>query len=182
MARPVAHQNRWPQAQGKIRGHRAGRVQVAQLQAQSAGAFEPKNTRGIVHMHQHQAGVIFVVARIKSADHSHLLQAGHHAGRRHLPAWGHQRHRLANPHTQAARQLTTQHKPKLTRAQTLQRTAARLSGQISHLWLQRRVYAAHHRALHGLATGQQGLGCDERRCTHHLGVGPHGAQAGGEVG
>ena len=59
----------------------------------------------VLHVQQRQAAVVLEVAGIEGADHRHLLEARHDAGRRDLPAGRDQRDGVAGAHAQAARQL-----------------------------------------------------------------------------
>ena len=78
-------------------GHLARLVQVLELEAHAGRAVEaehalPRPRRWIMR----QRRVVLVVARIEGADHGELLEARHHAGRRHLAARRHQRDLVAD--------------------------------------------------------------------------------------
>jgi len=169
------------QAAGQLRRHLGRLVQVFQLDPHAGRAFQPEDAGRIVHVHQHQAGVVLVVARVKGTDHRHLLEPGHHTGGRHLPAGRHQRDLVALAHPQGPGQLTAQHHAKFTRDQTVQAGVFQLDCQIRHLRLMGRVNAPHDRAFHVLTPCQQGLGCYKRCSTQHLRVGPHFGQRARQI-
>ena len=95
-----------------------------QLQPHAGRALEPEDARGVVHVQQRQRRVVFEVAGVEGADHRHLLEARHHAGRRDLAAGRDQRDRVAFAHAQAARQLAAQHDAELARHQPAPARAA----------------------------------------------------------
>ena len=126
-------------------------------------------------MQHHHAGIEFVVARVKRADYRHLLQARHHAGRRHLPAGCHQGYLVADLHAQTACQLHAQHGAKAARLQLLEHLLVGGS-HIGHLGLQFRLDAAHQHAAHVFAMGDQRLAVDKGGGPHHLGLRLHALQ------
>jgi hypothetical protein len=134
---------------------RARLVQVAQLQAHAGGAFQAEDALGVLDVEHGQRRVVFVVAAAEGAQHRHLLQARHHARRRDLAAGRDQRHRVARHHAQLARQVVAQQDAEAAGREPGQQRVLDLRRHLGHLRLQRRVDAAHHHALHGLAARQQ---------------------------
>ena len=157
-------------------------MQIAQLQAHTAGALKAKHACRIAHMHQGQRRVVLVVARRKSADHFHLFHARHDARWGHLPRRRNQGHRIAALHAQVVGQVAAQHQAKCTRLQSVQHPGLCLTGQITDFGLERGVDATHQHPLHVLTAGQQGLGGDEGRSPHHLWVRFQARQQRGQVG
>jgi hypothetical protein len=178
---PVAHQQLLRQADHELAGHLARLVQVAQLDANAAGALQPEQTQRIVLMNQRQGGVVLKMSRIEKADHRHLLEPRHHTRWRHLPTGHDEGHRIAGAHAHGAAKLGAEHDAKLPGLELLQQGLL-LGRHIADLALERRIDPPDHGPLHVLAAADQGLRSHKGRSPDHLGVTAQLGQRGGQVG
>jgi len=132
--------------------------QVVELEAHAGNvAFHAVERLRVGHVHQRQAGIVFVHAGLEEADHLELLQARQDRRRRHQPLRRDQRHLVADEHPQGAGELRAEDDAELARLERLHRAAAHVAVEVRHLLLGVGQHAAHQRAAHRLLEGEHAL-------------------------